>query len=137
MGSDTQPQEKEENLTLARFLHPLGGGGALTLGAHFWIPAAKLISQTKAYITNCVFLKQSAACPGPLEPGDCFIMSLIFVEVVPESSPCTSTNRVCSNKGDKVVLGECLRLSVLLKMNAVQFTIDGFELLFFSTISTF
>ena len=37
---------------------------------------------------------------------------------------------VCSNKGDKVVLGECLRLSVVLK-NAVQFTLDGFELLFF------
>ena len=43
---------------------------------------------------------------------------------------------MCSNKGDKVVPGEC-RLSDLLKMNAVQFTLDGFELLFFSTISTF
>ena len=44
---------------------------------------------------------------------------------------------MCSNKGDKVVLGECLRLSVLLKMNAVQFTLDRFELLFFFKISTF
>ena len=32
---------------------------------------------------------------------------------------------------------ESVGLSVLLKMNAVQFTLDGFELLFFSTISTF
>ena len=32
---------------------------------------------------------------------------------------------------------ESVRLSVLLKMNAVHFTLDGFELLFFSTISTF
>ena len=38
---------------------------------------------------------------------------------------------MCSNKGDKVVLGECLRLSVLLKMNAVQFTLDRFEFFFF------
>ena len=38
---------------------------------------------------------------------------------------------MCSNQGDKVVLGECLKLSVLLKMNADQFTLDGFELLFF------
>ena len=44
---------------------------------------------------------------------------------------------MCSNQGDKVVLGECLKLSVLVKMNAAQFTLDGFELLFFSTISTF
>ena len=29
-----------------------------------------------------------------------------------------------------------LKLSVLLEMNAVQFTLDGFELLFFSTVST-
>ena len=32
---------------------------------------------------------------------------------------------------------ESVGLSVLLKMNAVQFTLDGFELLFFSRISTF
>ena len=44
-------------------------------------------------------------------------------------SPCTCTYRVCSNKGDKVVLGECL--SVLLKMNAVQFTLDVLEFMFF------
>ena len=45
---------------------------------------------------------------------------------------------MCSNKGDKVVLGEFLILSVLLKMNALQFTLDRFEFLFFfSTISTF
>ena len=43
---------------------------------------------------------------------------------------------MCSNKGDKVVLGECFRLSVLLKMNAVQCILDGFELLlvFFNNI---
>ena len=35
--------------------------------------------------------------------------------------PCTGTNRVCSNKGDKVVLGKCLGLSVLFKINAVQY----------------
>ena len=34
------------------------------------------------------------------------------------------------NKGYKVVLGECLRLSVLLKMNAVQFTL----IIFFNNI---
>ena len=33
----------------------------------------------------------------------------------------TGTNRVCNNIADKVVLGECLKLSVLLKMNSVQF----------------
>ena len=38
---------------------------------------------------------------------------------------------MCSNKGDKVVLGEFLILSVLLKMNALQFTLDRFEFLFF------
>ena len=42
---------------------------------------------------------------------------------------------MCSNKGDKVVLGEC-RIECS-PINAVQFTLDGFELLFFSTISTF
>ena len=39
----------------------------------------------------------------------------------------TKGTRLCVESG----------LSVLLKMNAVQFTLDGFELLFFSTISTF
>ena len=39
-------------------------------------------------------------------------------------------------KGTRLCL-ESVGLSVLLKMNAVQFTLDGFELLFFSTISTF
>ena len=39
-------------------------------------------------------------------------------------------------KGTKLCL-ESVGLSVLLKMNAVQFTLDGFEILFFSTISTF
>ena len=43
---------------------------------------------------------------------------------------------MCSNKGDRLCL-ESVGLSVLLKMNVVQFTLDGFELLFFSTISTF
>ena len=39
-------------------------------------------------------------------------------------------------KGTKLCL-ESVGWSVLLKMNAVQFTLDGFEILFFSTISTF
>ena len=39
-------------------------------------------------------------------------------------------------KGTRLCL-ESVGLSVLLKMNAVRFTLDGFELLFFSTISTF
>ena len=39
-------------------------------------------------------------------------------------------------KGTRLYL-DSVGLSVLLKMNAVQFTLDGFELLFFSTISTF
>ena len=39
-------------------------------------------------------------------------------------------------KGTRLCL-ENVGLSVLLKMNAVEFTLDGFELLFFSTISTF
>ena len=39
-------------------------------------------------------------------------------------------------KGTRLCL-ESVGSSVLLKMNAVQFTLDGFELLFFSTISTF
>ena len=39
-------------------------------------------------------------------------------------------------KGTRLCL-ESVGLSVLLKMNAVQFTLDGFELLFLSTISTF
>ena len=39
-------------------------------------------------------------------------------------------------KGTRLCL-ESVGLSVLLKMNAVQLTLDGFEILFFSTISTF
>ena len=39
-----------------------------------------------------------------------------------------------ATKGTRLCLE---KLSVLLKMNAVQFTLDGFELLFFSAISTF
>ena len=36
-----------------------------------------------------------------------------------------------ATKGTRLLLGECLRFSVLLKMNAIKFTLDGFELLFF------
>ena len=39
-------------------------------------------------------------------------------------------------KGTRLCL-ESVGLSVLLKMNIVQFILDRFELLFFSTISTF
>ena len=39
-------------------------------------------------------------------------------------------------KGTRLCL-ESVELSVLLKMNTVQFTLDRFELLFFLTISTF
>ena len=39
-------------------------------------------------------------------------------------------------KGTRLCL-ESVGLSVLLKMNAVQITLDGFELLFFSTVCTF
>ena len=42
----------------------------------------------------------------------------------------------CATKGTRLCL-ESVGLSVLLKLNAVQYTLDGFELLFFSTISTF
>ena len=38
---------------------------------------------------------------------------------------------MCSNKGDKVVLGESLRLSVPLKLNAVQFTLADLNFCFF------
>ena len=39
-------------------------------------------------------------------------------------------------KGTRLCL-EIVGLGILLKMNAVQFTLDVFELLFFSTISSF
>ena len=43
---------------------------------------------------------------------------------------------MCSNKGDKVVLGEC-RIKCSPLNECSSFTLDGFELLFFSKISTF